>query len=449
MNRTVITFQPAGRSILVSLDRAPILFEPNSTKVNLTKIVGDSLVDRGKAILKLITARDPVRAGLNFAFALPENAPPAPLYFHVRADAADVVAWEQIYDDHLGFCALDARWPIGRIASTVRQVAGQAFTPPLRLVAVLAAAGRDANAQLRALCDATSHSAVPTSLHVITGDDDLANAAGAAGASAELISGTSPQVCRQIAAAQPHLLHVFCHGGVVANAATLAFATAADVDAGRDDYGSVRVFVPDLVRALSVGSNPWLVVLNACETAAADGGTGEVGTISNGAIAHDMVSAGLTAVIGMRRKVELQSANTFCALLYPEVLSVVADALTAAKADPAHADVVIDWAPALTAPRRALSGPDPSNADGWLDPVLYAQSDDLHIAPTPPGDTGETYARLNGQRDSFVAFLASLDAATANHDVITAIHDRIAAIDAQLAAGTANPSAPQPAPVPQ
>jgi hypothetical protein len=444
MNRTVITFQPSGRSIFVSLERAPILFQPNSTKVNLTKITGETLVDRGRAILQLIAAQEPVRSSLQWTFALPEDAAPAPLYFHIRAEAADVVQWEQIYDDQHGFFALDARWPIGRIASTVRQVQGQAFTPPLRVVAVLAAAGRDATAQLTALSTEAARSVVPATLHVITGDDELADAARNAGGTAELIAGSPTQLCKQIAAAQPHLLHVFCHGGRVANAPVLAFATAADVDAGQDDYGSVRVFVPELVRALTVGSNPWLVVLNACETAAI--GPDDVNSVANGAIAHEMVSGGLTAVIGMRRKVELQSANTFCALLYPELFALIADALTAVQVDRARADAVIDWAPALTAPRRAMSGADPAERDRWLDPVLYAQSDDLHIAPTATDQSAEHYARLQGERASFVAFLATLDAATANADVVAAIHERIAAIDRELA--PPHPAEP-PAPVPQ
>jgi hypothetical protein len=159
-----------------------------------------------------------------------------------------------------------------------------------------------------------------------------------------------------------------------------------------------------------------------------------------------MVSAGLTAVIGMRRKVELQCANRFCELLYPEVLALVSQALATAEADAVHPDSIIDWAPALTAPRRALSGPDPCNADSWLDPVLYAQSDDLRIAPTPAGDTGEKYARLNGERDKFVAFLATLDAATADAEVVKAIQERITAIDEQLGASASGAGQRPPGP---
>lgn len=426
MTRTVIAFQPAGQSIFVSLERSPILFKPDSMEVNLAKITGATMMARGQAILELLSMRDPVKATLQSAFDQPVTAAPSPLYFHIRAMAADIVEWEQIYTDEHGFCALDPRWPVGRIASTVVPVRAQTFAPPLRIVALLAAAGRDARPQLDALLDAIHGASAPTQLHVISGDDRLVAAATAAGQSGELMKGDAPAVCRQVAAAQPHLLHILGHGGIVANAPTLAFATTADVDEGRDDYGSVRVFIPDLVRALLASSNPWLVVLNACETADASQ------QVPGGTVAHDMVSAGLTAVIGMRRKVELRDADRFCAAVYPELLAIIETALTSAQADPGRAEAVIDWAAALTAPRRVMGGEDPSCVDVWSDPVLYAQSDDLRVVPVTPGLEPTRYARLQGERDSIVSYLRSIDAATANSDVVTDLQHLLAGIDTEL-----------------
>jgi CHAT domain len=431
-NRTVITFHPAGRSVFVSVDRAPIFIAPDTTKVNLAKIVETSLVERGKAIYAAIAARDPVRASLENAFRMPAASEPAPLYFHIRASAADVIEWEQIYTEEHGFCALDARWPVGRIASTVTQVEGQAFVPPLKLVAVLAAAGREGKTQLDALLAATSASALPTELHVITGDEAVASAAQAAGAGTEVIAGTSVELRKQIAAAQPKILHIFCHGGMVANEHVLAFASTADEDAEVADEGSIRVFAKDLVDTLVKRSNPWLVVLNACET----------GPAAGGAIAHAMVDAGVTAVIGMRRKIEIQNADKFCRLLYPEVLGIVERALQTVQADPNRTDAVLDWAPALTAPRQAMSGLNPGDVDVWLDPVLYAQHDDLRISPRKSHMDAQKYARLQGERDKLVDYLANLDAATAETAVIEAVRSRIAAIDVELAASGEDASGP-------
>ena len=58
----------------------------------------------------------------------------------MMAASADELPWEQIYDVQHGFCALDERWPIGRIARRRRQIKVRTFEPPLRIVAVLSAA---------------------------------------------------------------------------------------------------------------------------------------------------------------------------------------------------------------------------------------------------------------------------------------------------------------------
>jgi hypothetical protein len=424
MTRTVIGFAPAGKFIYVSLDRAPTLFEPNSTKINFDKLAGNTTMQRGAALVKLLTKRDPIKSRLEEILRLTSGA--SPLYFHVRAAAADAIPWEQIYAAPHGFCALDARWPVARIAERIRDVPVRAFAPPLRIVAVLSAAGRDGAPQLQALSTAIKAAAMDVRLHVISGDEDLLATAKGPDITAELIAGTSPDLCRQITAAKPHVLHLLCHGGAKAGVRTLAFGTLPDFDAERQDSGSLQVPVTSLVTALE-GCDPWLIVLSACETA-------EAASPANGrALAHEMVSHGATAAIGMRRLVDLEDTNRFCKALYPEVLATIREAIQPGSGGQSRRERVIDWAAVLTNPRRVMGGEDPSAVDSWLDPVLYVQNDELRVFPPSAQFSPDDYAELQGKLDKYRGFLEAQDLATAEPQVIEDVRARIADTEAILA----------------
>jgi hypothetical protein len=426
MTRTVIGFAPVGKSVYVSLDRAPVVFQPNSIRINLTKLPGDTIIQRGEALAKLLIKRDPIKSGLGAALSKPAGAEPSPLYFHVRAAAADAIIWEQIYTVPHGFCALDPRWPVARIAERIGYVRGRAFADPLRIVAVLSAAGRDGGPQLDALLTAVSSAKMGTRLHVISGDEDLLARATGAGVTSELIAARSPDLCDQVVDAKPHVLHLLCHGGDVAGVRTLAFGTLPDFDAERADFGSLLVPITDLVGALE-GCDPWLVVLSACETA-------EAANLANGrALAHDLVSHGVTAAVGMRRLVDLTDTDRFCRALYPEVIAAIRTAVTPTSAGQPEKERVIDWAAVLTNPRKALSGRDPCVKDSWLDPVLYVQNDDLRVFPPSKQLSPDYYAELQGKLDTYRKFLTAQDLATANPGAIAEVRDRIADAEAILA----------------
>jgi hypothetical protein len=425
MTRTVIRLEKTGKSVSVTLDRAPVHFDPNSWKVNLQRFVGTTIVERGQELLNLLVRHDPVKKVLGSAFDVPLNSPPSPLYFHIRALAADVIPWEQLHINGIGFCALDARWPIGRIAGRVDAVRGRAFRPPLRVVAVLSAAGRDGSDQLQALRTAVGNAGMPIQLHVISGDEDLLAAVPGAGETFARIAGTGPDFCAQIADAKPHVLHILCHGGAEAGVRLLSFGRVDDFDTGRTD-GRLRLPVGDLVAALTT-CDPWLVVLAACETAGA-------GDIANGrALAHEMVEQGVTAVIGMRKLVDLTETNRFCEHLYPEVLKEIRTAIQPAAGGGQTGERTIDWAVTLTNPRKVMSDGDPTAADSWLDPVLYAQMDDLRIFPPSGQLSPEDYAELQGRLDKFRAFLAAQDPATLAPDVEAEVRALIADTEEKLA----------------
>jgi hypothetical protein len=396
MKRTVIKFEPIGKSVAMTLDDAPIHFTPKGWKINLQMLTGISPVDLGQQLVQTLIKHEPVKSVLRSAFQLPVGSPPSPLYFHIRVDSADAIPWEQLHVDGVGFCALDARWPIGRIANQKWDVAGRTFAPPLRLVAVLSAAGQPGGEQLQALLEAVDRAEMTVLLHVISGDENLlATVPQREGVTSEAIKGTSLELCQQVAEAKPHVLHILCHGGAMAGVRVLNFGLIDDFDQHRA-VGSLSVPVGELVAALKTACDPWLVVLAACETAeAADLASGR-------ALAHQMVDQGLTAVIGMRRLVDLTATNRFCAALYPEVISEVSKASQpAAQGEPAER--IIDWAGRLTNPRRVMRDGDPA-ADSWLDPVLYAQNDELKVIPSDRA-AAERIAELQGTLDQLRAFL--------------------------------------------
>jgi hypothetical protein len=436
MIRTILTFERLGEQTVLKLDRATgdFIGLGDNCPVDLTTLPDGTLVERGAGLVALLQNHRTVRDGLAAALAAPLGSPPSPIYFHVRASSADVVAWELIYEASHGFCALDGRWPVGRIASRSEDLETRVFTPPLRIVAVLSAAARDGRPQLQALADAVDQAnaaAVEVGLHVISGDQNVCDEALRHGATTELIKPTAPALARQIADAQPHLLHVLCHsGGTVAGVRTLAFAHSADFDAYEagdpDALGSVRLPVVGLVAALKP-CNPWLAVLSACETALASGQRDGL------AVAHEMVCGGLPAVIGMRRLVDLSETDRFCTAFYPQAFAVIRQALSPGG-PPGQPQVrTLDWAEALTAPRVVMAGMDPTAVDSWTDPVLYAQDDLLQVFLPSPRLSSADFAGPRGKLDQFRGMLTWLDPATTHPDVIKELQARITELEAAQA----------------
>lgn len=429
MSRTIIALtQPSPQSLVVraTLERAPVLYEYGEVEIDPAAVAGEDLVERGTVLGALLCAKDPLKTVLATAFSQPLTDGPAPLYFHVHSASVDAIPWEQLYLPAIGFCALDGRWPVGRIADRVTSVRGRPFVPPLRVVAVLSAAGRDPEPQLAALRQAvadlrvpTAGTAVPAHLHVISGDEDLVAKVTGPDETAELIAGTSPEVCQQIARADPHVVHLLCHGQKVAGVHRLTFASVGDADTPDRELGSINVTVADLVKALH-SSDPWLMVLAACQTADAQ-------DPHTRPFAHELVHQGLTAAIGMRRLVDLNATDRFCRRLYPDVVAAIRDAV----AQPGREERVIDWAHVLTEARKVLSDPDPAKVDSWLDPVLYVQADDLRVRPESAATAAE-HAPMQGRLDKFREVLLRPDLEPAFREFLVA---EIQQMEARLGAG--------------
>jgi hypothetical protein len=422
ISRTVVAVEPLGTQVTIKLDNAPLVVQGlgDPMVIDLGAVTGDTPTELGRAIFELLYQCDAIKQTLTNTFAGAVNAPLSPLYFHIRAHAADSVPWELLHRTPGGFCVLDPGLPIGRIATSPRQVNTRPFQAPLRIVAVLSAADRSGMDQLTTLMrlvEGPAAAALDMRLHVISGEEKVLDAATGPRVSSELIGRTHPALAAQIAAARPHLLHVLCHGGAVAGTRVLSFAHFGDFEADHAE-GSIRMSAGQFAAA-ALGSESWLVVLAACETADGAGGP---------ALANSVVSEGVPAVIGMRRLVDLSAMERFCDALYPEIMELLARKLAAGN----EAEVrVLDWASVLTNPRQVLSGADPTAADTWSDPVLYCQEQLLQVFLPSPALSPRDFAGLSARRETFAEVRGRLPRHTPP-DVLAEMDAKIAELDRQL-----------------
>jgi hypothetical protein len=426
VKRTVVSFMPrVGSRVDFALIDAPTNIpglRMNEAFDCVEFATAVTATERGAALLAALRRHVPVQAGLDAALMTPIGGGSAPLYFRVDAEAADALPWEELWvDETTGFAALDRRWPVVRIAGGDGDGSVRVFEAPLRIVAVLSAAGAGLTGlpQLNGVLRAVAGSAAPAevAVHVISGEEEVLTAAAAGGATAELIAPDAPGLARQITAAKPDLLHVLAHGGAEAGMRILSFGTTTDFDnaaLGSQLTGSVRLKVDALAEAL-LPHPPYLLVLSACETAQA----GSDGVPR--AIAHDLVDRGIPAVIGMRRPVDLGAANRLCEALYPEVLATVQSVLATAV----NSDQEISWAETLTDPRLVLGGGSPPVRDSWTDPVLYVQAGRLRVRrvvsrPAVVELSAPERAAAQAKLDQFRGVLATLDPTQADAAALVA-----------------------------
>lgn len=431
--RTVVSFEYQGQQTFLKIDAATVEIANmgDQLPVPLPAPAG-TLVAYGQRLRQLLLAHPQVQEGLNAVLAAPTGTPPGPLYFRMVSPSADAMPWEQIYNDRSGsFCALDQRWPIGRIAKIRQKVAARAFVPPLRVTAVLSALGAEGKNQLDSLVAALSSpkaGKLDTHLHVISGEKAVLDGAAAhhgrlSGGTLEItfapMPGTTPELAHSITSARPHLLHLLCHGEAAqAGERILGFATVGDFLAPEDEEPHpVRLALSHLVQALTP-CGTWLVVLNACATANA---------VESRSLAHELVSKGIPAVAGMRRAVDIVSADRFCKALYPEVVAAVVTA-----AAPTGEPREIDWAAAFTSPRLVLAADDPETIDTWTDPVLYAQDEPLLVYRGSPRLSPAAYAELRGYLDFWREYEVGLDPDTTDPARLRQVRKRIAETEAQL-----------------
>jgi hypothetical protein len=363
---------PPEQAAIDELDRIPWGRQPDH--------MAETVRGVGMMLRRKLEVLEPILRALTETFAGADQiGTPRSLYFRISSPIVEAVPFETLWDHSLGlFAGLDGRWTIARLPADAIVPAGP-FTMPkvLHLVAVLAAEGEDAGAQLEALRAAVrAHPELPVEAVVLTSSREMKkalDAEAAPGWTAELIPATAELLMARLRDLRPQLLHLFCHGTAAGPRLLISQQELATLELTAARFTDL---------AQLGGLAPWLITLNCCEGAAA----GE----KVGSLAAAMVRAGLPAVLGMRTPVSKDLADEFCADLYREVFARLAEI---APAGPAVRE--LNWASVISEPRRLLCsrlgavGDVAGRQREWTMPVLYQATHRLRLRGRPTADLAE------------------------------------------------------------
>lgn len=348
---------------LVKLDEVLKLYGPN-----VVRQIGEGLA------LKLRESEVLDRV-LDLVLAHPAAPPTQPIAFRVGDPVAHALSWEAFVGNNQ-FVALDDRWPIARIprGGNVKTGARRPFAPPLRLVCVLSAVGRPALKEWTGIYQsvlAVRALGLPVKVLLFAGEEEDLLAPvrdlGDADVTVLPVPDKATALIEAVEQAQPHLVHLYCHGTVLNRVRRLEIGTVNDFDQG-GGKSSVVVLVEELGVAMW-RAGTWGVVLNTCRGADAS----EEGLTH----AEDLVNKGVPFAVGMRRAVDADDAFAFSAAFYPPVLRSI---LRAVETGPGER--VIGWADTLLQARRSLRdmhGADADLNDTWTLPVLYTRPGDFAL----------------------------------------------------------------------
>jgi len=324
----------------------------------------------------------------------------SPIYLRLDdVTTAEDLPWEAVfYSRNKEFLALDTRWPIVRVreAKEADPRLLYNFEPPLRITAVLSAAGGDAQTRAPAAPQwlgmynairlrLAAPNAMPVELTVLVGEDALR---------AQIDSLQMPWIqcglitdrdglLQKIKDSRPHLLHFFCHG-TSDEIPHLKIGSYTDWEAERD--GTIAITGVELRQLADPKQDIWLVTLNCCESA----------TQARDArgLASSLVAAGFPAALGMREMIDVQFAHKLCEAFYPALLELIEQAV------PNGPDRDIEWAQALSTVRAKLAvacrqGSPAQQAardcKTWTIPALYTRREPFLLrriaaqAAAPPG----------------------------------------------------------------
>jgi hypothetical protein len=412
----VIQIQKAPpNKILVDLHRAPNMpvnpigvTEFNCNPATLPQWgIAQGVRLRGEAVLQsLMDSHDDVKQAL-LAQLNNAQANSCRIKFWLRHfGPAEQICWEALWRPGRNFLALNRRWPIGRIAGTrPRAVIDLGSNPidkthPLRVLAVISAAGVKATEQWNSLYEAVQNGRqpeFPIHITVLTGEQELSDqifeqAKADPSLVLKPIGNTAIDLERAIEAATPHVIHFFCHGSSTFSTPRLEIATF-------DSFNGAKPVVLDAEQLSNLRSirEAWLVTLNCCE-----GGAGSKDIAS---LTYSLVTQGAAAVVGMTESLEVLDAHEFCKEFYPEVFHTIARAVSEARD---KGDSTLEWVDALYAPRIAIRDKHPNGPDHerqWTLPVLYMQLEPLQLHSPPPGAAPAESPVTRKSRDETLAGL--------------------------------------------
>jgi hypothetical protein len=317
-----------------------------------------------------------LKTGVNDAHAL---------YFKIGHFQEDQQYWETVFDGG-DFFALRPKplLSIGRMPGTTTAPPHPVrhFRPPLRIMAFLSALPLSARVEwdnlLRAAKDARE-SGLDVELVLRIGEPDLLEEIEEAilgeGLDFVTVQGI-PMIPVDFAAdirkANPHLLHLFCHG-VSQGVGTKFLSLATIPDWLNHAVAGTDPPQPLILTAEHFANLPvWLVTLNCCE-----GGKPPVGGRS---FAYDLVAdEGIPAAIGVLEEFQQTDAHVLSERLYPEILKLMDEVARSAPGTTRE----ISWPAVLAICRQVLSttptGTDRDIDRRWALPVLYVSQPTFHV----------------------------------------------------------------------
>lgn len=406
----------------------------------------DVVWDAGQKIYNELIIHPAIRSALQALFAQ-NYGQTSTVCFHLDQSRAEDLPWEALVNmAEQAFLALDSRWSIARLREANTDVKVEyVLQPPLRLMAILSAAGSTAATRasatqeweelFRTVDASLAAHGLPIRLLVLVGEENLKTEIDALHKpwiSTEWIVDWD-RLLRAIRDFSPHLLHFFCHG-TTQLIPRLQIGSRSDWEAGSD--GSITVTASDLRQFADPQQVIWLVTLNCCESAAQ--------TKDARSMASSLVAAGFPAAVGMREAVDTAQAHKLCRFLYRAIW----DRLNTVVEDAPATEV--EWAYTLLDARANLSTQDAQgvptqvaarNCKYWTIPVLYIRPEPFRLrrlssAPalsmTDKLRLLQEYQELQQQR-SQVAAMPNVPASVLQ-DVLKEFDDKINEIETRLRA---------------
>jgi hypothetical protein len=399
----------------------------------------------GEELYRMLSTHPAVSQALQNALADQQHT--NPVCFFLDPPDADELPWEALYDPaNKLFLALRSVWPIARMRSSNLDFQEEyQFAAPLRIMAILSAAGSDAATRVPGIlewesllgqgADRLDAGGLPVRLHVLTGEEQLKNTIDGAAQNLDWVSTDwivdKDQVLSAIRHFSPHILHFFCHG-TTESSPHLQIGSRSDWVAETD--GSIPISADELRERADPQKLIWVVALNACESATK--------TKDARSLVNELVGQGFPAAIGMREKAAAAHAHKFCRLFYRAVVRMLQ---AIPEGGPAQE---IEWASALYEARMDLGAqglpaiPLQESArvsKYWTIPVLYTRPEPFKLKriASKPGlalsEMRELLAerkKLVGQREELAADSGTPQEIKAG--VLKEFDDQIEKIDATL-----------------
>lgn len=373
-----------GRTSTFSVPDLPDFDEPGADAAVRAR-------EHGGALLQALQEERTLREALRDAFNA-RTGDVRPLCFKVEGEGPDAMGmrWEALWDPSKHFLALQQQWPIGRVVeSDIRPV--RSFELPLRILAVMSGAGLDARQEWEALLRAVRRAqelGLLVHLTLVLGDEELANEVTPLTQEPSkwldvVLMESEATIEELISLPFPHIVHFFCHGSVRHGEGSLEFATIADQDETPEHRrDSISVSLSRLAAFIRL-RQPWLVVLNCCETAAETRSSSE----DTQSLAREVVAAGAAAAIGWRQTISPADAEALTDTVYRRLFTDLADKLVDARSGETL-DFELTSTAFVARDRLRMAHRDDLDVMRWTLPVLFVTPDPLsvHVHKSRPDD---------------------------------------------------------------